>query len=334
MELSRAASSEEVLEPDLPIVDAHMHFRDRPGHRYLFDEFLQDFPSGHNVRATVAIECGDMYRIDGQQEFASVGETEFLNGLAAMFASGKYGAIRPCAAIVGYADLRLGQRVQPVLDALAIAGGGRLRGLRNPVAWDASEALRVTRVGDRGMLGDPSFRDGFAQLARNQLSFDAWVYHTQLPEVLDLARAFPDTLIVLNHIGGPVGVGPYAGKRAEIFAYWSDRMRELAACANVVCKLGGLGMPSMGFGFNHRAVPANSSELAQAWRPYIEICIEAFGPDRCMFEGNFPPDKESCSYRTLWNALKRVAARYSDSEKTALFSGTASRIYRLSLPQE
>ena len=326
-------TQEEVLEPDLPIIDSHQHFRDRPNERYLFSDFLTDASGGHNIVATVAVECGDMYRAAGPAELRPLGEIEFLNGIAAMFASGKYGTMRAAAGIVAAVNLRLGMKIRPVLEAAIAAGGGRLRGIRNPILWHASPKLMVGRsVGagvTRELMADPAFRAGLTALSDYDLTYDAWVYHTQLPDIVDLARACPKTTIVLNHTGGPVGTGPYLGKRDEVFTHWHHQIGILATCPNVVVKLGALGMPVMGFDFAHRQPAASSVELANAWRPYFDACIAAFGSNRCMFESNFPPDRETCSYLVLWNAFKQIAAQYSSVERTALFSGTAARIYRL-----
>ena len=272
-----------------------------------------------------------MYRADGDPAYASLGETEFVNGVAAMSASGGYGRLRACAGIVGHADLqRLGGAVEPVLEAHVRAGGGRFRGIRNSSVWDADTSIvTVPTPPPRGLLGDARFREGFARLAKFGLSFDAWLYHPQIGELAALARAFPDTTIVLDHVGAPLGIGAYKGRRAEVFEAWRDSIRDIARCPNVNVKLGGLGMKVMGFGFEEKPRPPASEELAQAWRPYLETCIEAFGIDRAMFESNFPVDKQSCSYAVLWNAFKRFAAGYSEAEKHALFAGTACRVYRI-----
>jgi L-fuconolactonase len=324
-----ARRCEDIIEPDLPIVDPHHHLWDRET-RYLFDELRADTGSGHDIRATVFMQCGSMYRADGDPDLAPIGETEFVNGIAAMSASGHYGAARLCAGIVGFADLTLGARVAPVLEAQIGAGGGRFRGIRHSTVWHADPSIRTTpMLRPPGLMGERSFRDGFACLAPLGLSFDAWLYHTQLPEIVALACDFPETTIVLDHLGGILGIGPYAGKRDEVFGQWRRDIAELARCPNASVKLGGLAMRTLGFGFDARAMPPSSEELADAWRPYIETCITAFGAERCMFESNFPVDKGSCSYPILWNAFKRLAGSASATEKTALFSGTARRIYRL-----
>jgi predicted TIM-barrel fold metal-dependent hydrolase len=298
--------------------------------RYLLSDLLADLGAGHNVTATVYLEWLSMYRATGPVELRPVGEIEFANGVAAMSAGGTYGKPQVCAGIVGYADLTLGAAVEKVLEAMMAAGGGRFRGIRFITASHPDQAAWgsiVTRP--EGLLMDERVREGFSRLAPLGLSFDAWVYHTQLGELVDLARAFPQTQIVLDHVGGPIGLGRYAGKRDEVFAEWGGRIRELAACPNVHIKLGGLGMRMFGFDLHTGALPPSSQELASAWQPYIETCIAAFGPERAMFESNFPVDKGSCSYAALWNAFKHIAAGCSAAEKTALFAGTATKFYRL-----
>ena len=249
-----------------------------------------------------------------------------------MSASGGYGKPRVCSGIVGHADLMLGASVKKVLEAMIGLGGGRFRGIRYIASMDPDQAAwGATAVRPMGLLRDKRLREGFAQLAPLGLSFDAWVYHPQLGDVVDLARAFPQTPICLNHVGGAIGLGRYKGKRDEVFTDWSARIKELAACPNVHVKLGGLGMKMFGFDVHEGELPPSSAQLATAWRPYIEACIEAFGPGRAMFESNFPVDKGSYGYGVFWNACKRLAQGMSASEKADLFCGTASRFYRLGL---
>jgi L-fuconolactonase len=321
--------TEEILEPQLPIVDPHHHLWDHAQSRYLLDELLADTGSGHLVTATVFVECMSMYRADGPDAMKPVGETEFVNGVAAMSASGRYGATRVAAAIVGFADLTLGERVGAVLDA-HLAASPRFRGIRHAAGWDASDEVRNSHTKPpRGLFLESGFRRGFAELGRRGLSFEAWLYHPQLADLVGLAKAFPETTIVLDHFGGPLGIGPYAGKRAEIFQSWKSAIRSVADCPNVVAKLGGLVMPLNGFGLHKRAAPVTSSELSDLTREWYLHTIDVFGPARCMFESNFPVDKVSCSYRVLWNSFKRIAAAFSSAEKATMFSGTATRVYRL-----
>ena len=321
---------EEIIEPDLPIVDPHHHLVNRPETgRYLLPELLADIGTGHNITASVYLEWLSMYRAEGAVELRPVGEIEFANGVAAMSASGTYGETRVCAGIVGYADLALGAPVERLLEAMIGAGGGRFRGIRFITASHPDQAAWGSAIiRPEGLLMDPKLREGISRLAPLGLSFDAWMYHTQLGELVGLARAFPETPIVLDHVGGAIGLGRYAGRRDEVFAEWGARIRELAACPNVHIKLGGLGMRMFGFTLHTRELPPSSEELDAAWRPYMETCIAAFGPDRAMFESNFPVDKGSCSYAMLWNAFKRITAGCSAAEKQALFAGTATKFYR------
>ena len=325
-----ALRREDVIDPERPIVDAHHHLWDRGGQRYIIEEITGDIASGHNIVATVYVDCRSMYRAGGPEALRPVGEVEFANGVAAMSASGGYGRAALCAGIVGHANLLLGDAARAVLDAEIAAGNGRFRGIRHASAWDADASIGGNySTRPKGLLLDTTFRKGFACLAPLGLSFDAWLFHPQIGELTDLARAFPVTPIVLDHCGGPIGVGSYANRRQEVFPVWQAQVREIAKCPNVVVKLGGLAMRLLGYDFHERPIPPSSEDAAAAWRPYIESCIEAFGPERCMFESNFPPDKGQCSYQVIFNAFKRIAAPYSETEKTALFEKTATDFYRL-----
>jgi predicted TIM-barrel fold metal-dependent hydrolase len=322
--------SEAALDPTLPIVDPHHHLWDHPTHRYLLDELLADTGSGHNIVATVFVECASMFRADGPEALKPIGETEFVQGIAAMSASGRYGATRAAAGIVGFADLLSGAKVREVLQAHIAASPNRFRGIRHAAGWHVSEAIRNSHSNPpQGLFLSPKFREGFAELKPLNLSFDAWLYHTQIGELTELARAFPDTTIVLDHFGGPLGVGPYEGKADDVFAEWRKSIDALARCPNVVAKLGGINMAVNGFAWHKRERPPNSQELAGATQRYYLHTIEQFGPNRCMFESNFPVDKLSCSYAVVWNAFKRMTASFTAAEKTALFHDTAARVYRL-----
>lgn len=321
-----SAAQEEALEPALPITDPHHHLIQGSRDRYLLDELLADVGTGHNVRQTVFVESSAHYRVTGPEELRSVGEIEFAAGVAAATAGGP---VNVCSAIVSHANLSLGERVREVLEAQLAASPAHLKGVRDLVQWDGSEIARhSTRRAPPRKLADPTFRAGFGQLAQLALSCDLWVFHPQLPELTALAGTFPDTTIVLDHAGTPLGVGTY-GDRAAVFAQWRQSLQELAAHPNVAVKIGGFGMPYAGFEFHFRTVPPDSAELALAWRPYIECLIELFGVGRCMFESNFPADKQTCGYGTLWNAFKRITAGCSATEKAALYSQTARRVYRL-----
>jgi predicted TIM-barrel fold metal-dependent hydrolase len=321
---------EEILEPGLPICDPHHHLWDHPSSRYLLDELLEDMGSGHNLVSSVFVECASMYRADGPEEMRCVGETEFVQGIAAMSASGRYGGIRAASGIVSLANLSLGERVRPVLEAHVAASPNRFRGIRHAAGWHESPDIRNSHTNPpEGLLGDKLFRQGFAELAPLGLSFDAWLYHAQIPELTALARAFPGTPIILDHFGGPLGIGPYEGRADEVYADWRKAIDELAGCPNVVVKLGGIHMAVNGFGWHKRALPPTSEQLSAATRRYYLHTIEKFGVARCMFESNFPVDKISCSYAVLWNSFKRIAANASSAEKAALFHDTATRVYRL-----
>ena len=329
-----ALVTEETLEPDLPICDPHHHlweFRhERVANRYLMNDIQEDLNAGHNIVSTVFIECGAMYKSDGDDAMKVIGETEFVNGIAAMSASGLYGKTRVAAGIIGTANLTLGAPVAAVLDAQIAAGGGRFRGIRHGVTWDASDDIPDARTNPTPHLYlDANFRDGFAQLAARGLSFEGWCYHPQIVDLIDLARGFPDTTIILNHFGGPLCIGPYAGKREEIFEGWSRDIAALAACENVVAKLGGLNMEINGFGWENRPKPPTSQELVDATRRYFDHTIEAFGVERCMFESNFPVDMVSCSYNVLWNSFKKLCVDRPAADWAKLFHDTANRVYRL-----
>jgi L-fuconolactonase len=319
---------EEIIEPELPIVDPHHHLWSHSDSVYLFPELLADLTSGHNIRATVFEECHSMYRAEGPEELRSLGETEFVTGVAAMSASGGFGPSRACAAMVGNVNLLLGARVEAIIEAHLAASGGRFHAIRFSTAWDADERVHKT-VPRAKMLAEAQFREGYQYLGRCGLAFDAWVYHPQLGEVAALAEAFPQTPIVLNHFGSPILGGPNTGRTEEVFAQWRAGMTALARHDNISVKLGALPVRRADGRRGADAAPLSSAEIATAWRPYVEVCIEEFGAKRCMFESNFPVQKRWCSYAAFWNACKRLAAGASADEKAALFGKTAARVYRL-----
>jgi L-fuconolactonase len=323
-----AQRHEEILDPALPIVDPHHHLWWDAPVRYRFEDLLADLATGHDVRATVYMEAGAMYRATGPDHLKSVGETEYANGIAAMSASGGFGPTRVCAAIVGHCDLRAGDASEELLTAHLAGGNGRFRAVRVNAYYD--EYVRMGEVPPQGLLQDPQFRHGFSRLAPLGLVADTMCLHTHLLELADLAQTFPETTIVLNHVGGPTCVGPYASRPDEVSVAWSVGMQALARCPNVSVKLGGLANPFFcDITFRHDPLPPTSEELADAFRPWVEPALTWFGADRCMFESNFPADKFTCSYPVLWNAFKRLAQGCSVDEKAALFSGTATRVYRL-----
>lgn len=344
--MNEHTQAEQIIEPDLPIIDPHHHLWDlrpllavfpEPRHPfieslvdaayYTFDQFRADATSGHRIIASVFVECGAFYNGALGEALKPVGEVEFVNGVAAQGASGIYGAFRPCAGIVGHADLSLGAAAGAVLDALA-AASPRFRGIRHQGAHLADgEAYPPALMAPEGLFASSAFREGFAELGKRGMTFDVWVFEPQLGEVIDLARAFPDQPICLDHCGGPLGLGSYQGTHQERFDGWRSAIRTLAQCPNVVVKLGGLGMAQVQLPASGPAAGVGSEELAMLWRPYIETCIEAFGPTRAMFESNYPPDRWGASYPALWNSFKRLASGASAEEKAALFAGTAARFY-------
>ncbi|MBY8858664.1 amidohydrolase family protein [Nocardia sp. CA2R105] len=323
--------AEEILEPDLQIVDTHHHLFERPSGRYMIEDYLDDVGAGHHVVASVYVETRAMERAEGPEILKPLGEVEFVNGVAAMSASGGYGACRVAAGIVAYADLSAGARVAELLDRAVAAAPDRLRGVRvltNDPPWPEL-ARFYTKAPEAGILQRPGFREGFGELAPRRLSFDAAAFHHQLPDIAELADAFPATTIVLNHCGMALVYGAGAAERAEVEERWAANLRELARRPNVSCKVGGLGLPFWGFGFEKGEGAISSPMLAEAWRPYVERTIEIFGTGRCMVESNYPADSRSAGWVPLWNALKLITATCSAEEKAELYSGTARRVYRL-----
>jgi hypothetical protein len=323
------APPEPALEPDLPIIDPHHHLWDNRGHRYLVPEFADEIArSGHKIRATVYMNCWIMYRQDGPEEQRPIGEVEFANGQAAMAASGQYGPVRIAAGIVGHADPTLGERIRPVLEAEIAAGNGRLRGIRAAAGWDQDRTISAPADAP-GLYLRKDVQTALACLPEYGLTFDALVFHPQLADIAALSRALPDLPIVLNHMGQPLGFGRHAD-HAETFRSWSGLIRDVARCPNVMVKLGGLLLRLAAPDHVNRGdTPSDSAQLAALWRPYIETCIELFGPQRCMFESNFPVEKMGVGYGTLWNAFKLLTARCSADERRALFHDTAAAAYRL-----
>jgi L-fuconolactonase len=319
-------TTEEVIDPELPICDTHHHLWDHPGDLYMVDKFLEDIRGGHKILKTVYVNCETGYRTEGPEELRPVGEAEFVKNVAEKYTSLNTGT-EIAAGMAAHANLRLGDAVKRVLEAHLEAGGKRVKSIRYGCLWDPDP--KIKSLSPQGIMLDRKWREGYSCLKEYGLSFDAWLYFTQLPELLDLARAFPDTTIITGHMGGLIGIASYAGRREEIFLTWKKSIADLAACPNVYVKLGGQGNVRCGWGFHQLEKPAGSAELAKAWAPYFNWCIEKFGPERCMFESNFPPDRQSCFYTILWNAFKRIAEPYSKSEKQALFYDTAVRAYRL-----
>ena len=325
-----AQVTEDIIDPDRPIVDPHHHFwHDRPprGFPYLLEHLREDTNSGHRIEQTVFVEAGAEYRKEGPEEMRPIGETEFVADLAARSAEGTGATV---SAIVGHANLSLGADVRPVLEAHMDAGQGLFRGIRHHGSWDESPDVPNSRINPPPHLFlSEDFQEGVRTLGKMELSFDAWCYHPQLPEVVALAKACPETTLILNHLGGIIGIGPYAGKRDEVFVQWKQNYAVLSECPNVFGKLGGLAQGVNGRGWEKMNLPPTSDEIAEDQRPYYLHAIECLGPHRCMFESNFPVEKESVAYHTLYNAFKKIAADFSESEKDDLFKGTAVKAYRL-----
>lgn len=328
---------EPIVDPDLPIVDAHHHLFLRPTVRYLLDDYLADATAGHRIVASIYSETSAFARTDGEALLRPVGEVEFANGMAAMAASGQFGPARLCAGIVGHADMRLGDAVARLLDRCLQTAPDRYRGVRQ-IALDHDSDLPWAFVATRpprGLLTSDAFRAAFRHLAPRGLIFDAAVFDHQLGEVCAIADAFPDTGITLNHAGMAMGMG-VAGPaaRADLFRAWRDRLAEAAKRPNVSCKIGGFGLPFWGFGLERRTDPIGHAELAGLWRPWFDTAVALFGPDRCMAESNYPPDARAGGYVPIWNALKTLAAGLSADEKADLFWRTATRVHRIDLPPD
>lgn len=329
-----ALTKEEVIAPELTIIDPHHHLWVEDGVPYLLDEFAADLDDGHAVAATVFVQAHYGYRQDGPPRLAPVGETEKVAAIARV-AEDRSMRTRVAAAIVAHADLMLGDAVDQVLDAHIAAAPGRVRGIRHSVSRDELFPDGVVlRPAPAHLLADNQYRAGLRRLEKHGLLYEAMLYHRQIPELVALAKAMPDLPIVLDHIGCILGVGPYEGMDQENFRQWRRDMASLAECPNTRVKIGGFGMIICGARWHERPQPPSSAELADAWRPYVESCIDLFGVERCMFESNFPVDKAMYSYRTLWNAFKRLAAGASGSERASLFAGTAADSYRIALPAE
>lgn len=315
---------EDVIDPEQRIIDPHHHLwpPDR-GMRYGLEELHADVHDGHRVVHTVFVECGAAYDRNAPEELKSVGETRFVAGAARRDGTGLI------AGIVAHTDLRRDD-LDAVLDAHELAGDGLLRGIRDALSRAMfPETLMIPGNAPEGLFGDPNFRRGVARLGERGLAYDSWHYHHQMREMLELARAVPGTAMVLDHFGTPVGVGPFADQREEIFLQWRDDVSALAECDNVVAKLGGLAMPDNGFGWSSAARPPTSDELVAAQQRYYLHAIDRFGPQRCMFESNFPVDRLSLSYRMVWNAFKKMTSEFSADERDEMFFGTAARVYRI-----
>jgi len=324
-----AQSTEQAIDTSRRIIDPHHHFfvDSERFPDYDLDSLWADTAT-HKVEQTVYLQCWEGYRKDGPEDMKCVGETEGVAVIAERAKRQPQSA--QIGAMMGETDLR-NPRARAVLEAHC-AASSLFRGIRQIVAWDESSDVLFIMEGVSGpdVYADPAFRAGFKVLSEMGLRFDAWHYHPQTPHLTALARVFPETPIVIDHLGTPVGIGQYEGHEEEVYRIWARDLAELAACPNVCIKLGGMAMPWNGFHFESASVPPTSDMLVEKWARYFHHAIEKFGPERCMFESNFPVDKCATTYATLWNAYKKMAARYSDAEQNAMFSGTAARFYGLS----
>ncbi|OAN75960.1 amidohydrolase [Sulfitobacter sp. EhC04] len=335
MKKCREGLDETILEPELPIVDAHHHLFDRPALRYMLEDYLEDATAGHRIVASIYSETLSFVRPNGPEHLRPLGEVEFANGVGAMAASGRYGDIKVCHGMIGHADMRQGDKIADLLDQSMALAPTRFCGVRHITMehWSEEPYKFMSIRPEPGLMSHPNFHKAFLHVAERKLVFDAAVFSHQLPEVCALADAFPDTSITLNHLGVAMGLGISAAEKAELYIDWKKQLAQVAERHNITCKVGGLGMPLWGFGFEEWDNPTTYLDLADAWRPYVEVGIELFGPDRCMMESNFPPDGRSGGFVPTWNALKHIARAASDDEKAAMFHKTALSVHGLVLPE-
>ncbi|NIZ15732.1 amidohydrolase [Phaeobacter sp. HF9A] len=316
-----ALMQEDILAPGQPIFDCHHHLWHRAEGRYGAEELMADLRAGHDVRASLFVQCRTGYRVDGPEALRPVGEVETVLDWTR-------GQDRFPVGIIAMADLQLGDSVRPVLDALIEAGHGHVKGIRNTTAWHADPLVRSNpKPPPDGLLRSDAFRDGAQAVAARGLSLDVWAYQTQLDEVRALAATLPDLTIIVNHCGGPLGVGPHDRFAPENFQNWRNALAAIAALPNTRIKIGGFGLGVFGWPYTDAALPPHSATLAEDWRPWVETCFDLFTPRRAMFESNFPVDKGQFSYRALWNAFKRLAASLSRDDQDALFWRSATQSY-------
>jgi len=327
--------SEPILEPDLPIVDSHIHLFDLPNNRYMLEDYLADAQGGHNVLAAIYCETQTFARKGGPEWMRPLGEVEFANGVAAMTATGRYGKCVVGVGIIGHANLTFGSKIGELLDRCMAAAPDRYRGVRHVTLDYPDERpfqFIMTYRPPAGVLETPGFPLGLAELQKRNLSFDAAIYDPSLPRLTELIDQFADLTFVLNHIGNFVGVDMTKEERGEQFRKLSGNLKRIAERPNVVCKVGGLGMPTVGFGFEKRQDVIGYEELAEAWRPHVELAIDAFGTSRCLIESNFPPDGRSSGFIPTMNALKYILRGLSAEEKLDVFARNAARVYRVDIP--
>lgn len=329
-----AQIQEDVLEPERPIIDPHHHlWKSRFDRDYLLPELWRDTDSGHNIVKTMFMECRAFYYREGPEHLRPVGETEYIAKVAAESQANVDGKAN-IAGIIAHADLRLAgesiEKLQEVLDAHRDKSNGLFRGIRHSAARDKRpEDLFIVGSAPPYLHGKESFRQGIRELARQGLTYDTWHYHHQNLDFLDLARAVPECTMILDHFGTPLGIGIYSNSKDEIFEEWKQEIRQIAKCENVYAKLGGLAMPDNGYSWHKADCPPTSDEVIAAQKRYYLHAIDCFGPERCMFESNFPVDRLSLSYQVIWNVYKKLVADFSEEEKHAMFYGTAEKVYSL-----
>ena len=327
---------EEIIDPDRKIIDPHHHLWHGPNdpsgiqesYRYLLQDLWKDTESGHNIKKTIFIDCGQEYYSEGPERFKPVGETEFVVEIAEQASEDKSKA--QIAGIIGHANMMLGSSVKEVLELHSEKGKGLFRGIRHAGGWDDDERVKNAHSHPTPHIYlEEKFQEGLQELSSLEMVFDTWHYHNQIKDLTKLAKSIPDLVIVHDHFGGPLGIGPYKGKREEIFDQWKEDINELSQCKNVFSKLGGLAMPVNGWDWHKREVPASSDEIVSEQSRYYLHTLECFGPERCMFESNFPVDKQSVSYHVIWNAYKKLTHEFSEQDKESLFYGTAEKVYKL-----
>ena len=327
---------EDVIDPERSIIDPHHHLWKGPinppgikeSYRYMLEDLWRDTSSGHNIEKTVFIDCGQEYYSSGPEKFKPVGETEFVVGIAQEAERDKSKA--QIAGIIGHANMMLGTSVKEVLELHIEKGEGLFRGIRHAGGWDEDERVKNAHSHPTPHIYlEEDFQLGLQELSSMNLVFDTWHYHNQISDLTKLAKNLPDLIIVHDHFGGPLGIGPYKGKREEIFKQWQEDIYELSQCKNVYAKLGGLAMPVNGWAWHKNEYPASSNDIITEQSRYYLHTIDCFGSKRCMFESNFPVDKQSVSYHVIWNAYKKLVKDFDEQDKHNLFYGTAEKVYKL-----
>ena len=326
-----AQIKEEIINPELPIIDPHHHLWNGDNQLagsfpYLIENLNEDTFSGHNIVGTIFMECAQGYYLDGEEKYKPVGETEFVINL--IKDSEKLSKSTNIMGIIGFADLMLGHEVKDVLNTHLSKGEGLFRGIRHAAGWDKNNEIHNSHSNPiENIYHNKSFMKGAEELINLKLTFDAWHYHHQINDLSIFAKKYPELTIIHDHFGGPLGVGPYEGKKEEIFKKWKDDISLLSESKNVFAKLGGLAMPVNGWNFHKQNKPASSDQIVDMHHEYYLHTINCFGVERCMFESNFPVDRRSVSYHVIWNAFKKMVLGYSDEDKNKLFFKNAKDVY-------